>query len=280
MQYKLLDHTTKPYSRKYLKSIYILKNGDIPKTYGCVPNGEIGISVILRGNAIIHQVHCKIKQPALSVYGLVRRAQFHSMSAHYYEVNLGFEPYKLQLLLKERLSDLQWVDATPLDLLFKRNIGQELFEKLNCCRTDTEIQETIELFLMKVATGNRVNERVHEAHRIITQESVSSVNELAERLRISGAGLRQLFADKMGLSPKELMKIHRVRSAISTKHPDEESLTALAYALNYFDQAHFIHDFKESIGMTPRRYFANKKLTCDFYNYGRWDYSSLALPNM
>ena len=47
------------------------------------------------------------------------------------------------------------------------------------------------------------------------------------------------------------------------RKPGEVSLTHLAQELGYFDQAHFIHDFRSVCGVTPGTYRAELS---DFYN--------------
>ncbi|MFD0878251.1 helix-turn-helix domain-containing protein, partial [Massilia pinisoli] len=38
---------------------------------------------------------------------------------------------------------------------------------------------------------------------------------------------------------------------------NSESLTAIAYEGNYYDQAHFIKDFKAFTGVSPKKFYAN-----------------------
>src|SRR5436190_10168591 len=97
MHYRLIDFKTKPYSNKYLQSIYVLSNGNREYIYGCVPNGEIGISVILNGSSQMKTDTGWVLQPPISIYGLVKKVQFHKMSPFYHEINLGFDPHYLQL---------------------------------------------------------------------------------------------------------------------------------------------------------------------------------------
>ena len=45
------------------------------------------------------------------------------------------------------------------------------------------------------------------------------------------------------------------------------SLTSVAYEGNYYDQAHFIKDFKEFTGMSPKMFYANNlKMSLLFIN--------------
>jgi AraC-like DNA-binding protein len=74
----------------------------------------------------------------------------------------------------------------------------------------------------------------------------------------------------MGRPPKELISILRMNKILKSRPNPAMSLTDLCYQHGYFDQAHFIHEFKEVLGMTPSQYFNNQSLAFDFYNSGRW----------
>jgi AraC-like DNA-binding protein len=55
---------------------------------------------------------------------------------------------------------------------------------------------------------------------------------------------------------------------------NEETFTQMAYHLNYFDQAHFSKDFKDSIGISPKQYFLNSQLSSNFSDFQHWRYDS------
>jgi transcriptional regulator GlxA family with amidase domain len=84
-----------------------------------------------------------------------------------------------------------------------------------------------------------------------------SVDELSEQLNINRRQLERRFASAIGLSPKQLAKIVRLQAALKMLEQGHfTSLTALAYENGYFDQAHFIKDFKEFTGLSPKQFFA------------------------
>jgi AraC-like DNA-binding protein len=276
MNYSLIDHNTYKCSQKYLHSIYLLTNGVTEKAYGCVPNGEIGISIILQGESHIKQNDGWIKQPEVSIYGLLKQVQFHKMSPHYIEINLGFNPHYLQLFMRASMSSLLQRNATNLYDLFPKDRTDLLYEDLIKYKTNEDIQWAAERFLMASLLNEKVDERIAGAFDLIVQNKISQVDALSHQLNISSTGLRNLFREQVGISPKDLMKIQRIKSALHFKFTKEGSLTDLAYQLGYYDQSHFIHDFKEAIGLTPKQYFSNDQLTFDFYNFGRWNYDSFA----
>jgi len=67
--------------------------------------------------------------------------------------------------------------------------------------------------------------------------------------------LQRLFSDYVGASPKWVINRYRLHEAIArvqAGHP--VAWAALAQDLGYFDQAHFIADFRRLVGVTPAEY--------------------------
>ena len=62
----------------------------------------------------------------------------------------------------------------------------------------------------------------------------------------------------IGLSPKQLSKVIRLQATLKIlSTQNAENLTTIAYECNYYDQAHFIKDFKEFTGMSPKQFYAD-----------------------
>jgi AraC-like DNA-binding protein len=84
-----------------------------------------------------------------------------------------------------------------------------------------------------------------------------SVGELSDQLNIHRRQLERRFSAVIGLSPKQLAKIIRLQSTLKLLAKKQfTSLTAIAYEGEYYDQAHFIRDFKEFTGMSPKKFYA------------------------
>jgi transcriptional regulator GlxA family with amidase domain len=85
-----------------------------------------------------------------------------------------------------------------------------------------------------------------------------SVKELSEQLNISKRQLERKFSSIIGLSPKQLSKIIRLQATLKMLANHQfTSLTSVAYEGDYYDQAHFIKDFKEFTGLSPKKFYAN-----------------------
>ena len=75
--------------------------------------------------------------------------------------------------------------------------------------------------------------------------------------------LSRLLREGAGLSAKAFARVLRVNAAARSLREGAPSLTRLAQELGYYDQSHFIHDFRAVCGVSPSRYRAGLS---DFYN--------------
>jgi AraC-like DNA-binding protein len=90
---------------------------------------------------------------------------------------------------------------------------------------------------------------------IIRTRGVVSVEKLAADVCLSTRQFERRFKEFAGFSPKLYSRIIRFQAAISAFGNRYRTLTEIAYECGYYDQSHFIHDFKEFSGYHPRHYF-------------------------
>jgi AraC-like DNA-binding protein len=105
----------------------------------------------------------------------------------------------------------------------------------------------------------------YSVNRILQSPHQLSINHLSERVGFSQKHLIKIFKEHVGVTPKTFLKIIRFQKAI--QQIENQTLTnwaGVAFESGYYDQAHFIHDFKEFSGFTPRQFLGVKR---DFTNY-------------
>ncbi len=149
--------------------------------------------------------------------------------------------------------------AVPLDVLFgeEGNILGSLI--LNANSTFERIQ-IIEAFLLKqLANKTMIDTIVNTTvETIFNANGQFSVNEFSKTNNINRRQLARKFSSAIGLSPKQLAKTIRIQATLKVLlNEDITSLTDLAYENEYFDQAHFIKEFKEFTGLTPKEFFGD-----------------------
>lgn len=91
--------------------------------------------------------------------------------------------------------------------------------------------------------------------QILDDRAIRKVEDLAQRTGLSTRALQRLFSDHVGVSPKWVIRRYRLHEAMERMDAGTAiDWSALALDLGYFDQAHFIRDFKALVGRTPGEY--------------------------
>lgn len=149
--------------------------------------------------------------------------------------------------------------AIPLERLFGE-AGTKIADSiLNADNTIQRIQ-LIEAFLLKRLTDKRTIDLVVKStvETILETKGRITVNEFSKRTNINRRQLTRKISAAIGLSPKQLSKTIRIQTALKTLLTNEvTSLTDLAHENEYFDQAHFIKEFKEFTGLTPKDFYGD-----------------------
>jgi AraC-like DNA-binding protein len=85
-----------------------------------------------------------------------------------------------------------------------------------------------------------------------------NADHLASSANLSPRGFRRRCLEESGLGPKRLCRVLRFRHACTLARASvRPDWAAIAVDAGYFDQAHFIHDFREFTGLTPMAVFSN-----------------------
>jgi AraC-like DNA-binding protein len=89
---------------------------------------------------------------------------------------------------------------------------------------------------------------------VIADRTIVKVDDIVRRFGLGKRTLQRLFSQYVGVSPKWAIKRYRLQEAAEQLAGGAADWTRMAVDLGYFDQAHFIKDFKQLIGRTPGEY--------------------------
>jgi AraC-like DNA-binding protein len=95
------------------------------------------------------------------------------------------------------------------------------------------------------------SELVFAATRMLTHERV---RDTARNLNVSERHLRNLFTDTVGMSPKQLARVNRVRTVLARAHRQRGA--RLAIDSGYYDQSHMAAEFRAAMGVSLGSYIA------------------------
>ena len=99
---------------------------------------------------------------------------------------------------------------------------------------------------------------VQAVQHIVMHEGSLPVESLLQMVSVNERTLERKFKLHIGITPKRFSDIVRLNTSAKkvqqVKAP--RKLTGVAYDCGYFDQAHFINEFKKYTGITPYQYHA------------------------
>jgi AraC-like DNA-binding protein len=91
--------------------------------------------------------------------------------------------------------------------------------------------------------------------QFIGEPHVTSVTGVTDRIGLSPKRFIQIFRDETGFTPKVFCRIRRFQRALDRMERRRNVEWArVALDCGYFDQAHFIHDFRAFSGINPSSY--------------------------
>lgn len=158
--------------------------------------------------------------------------------------------------------------AVSLEKLFGKD-GLEIELRILGANSTSDRIKLIETFLLNRLTDTETIDRIVKStvETILTANGQLSVNDLSRQININRRQLERKFSSAIGLSPKQLSKTIRLQATLKMLlNRKFTTLTTLAYQGEYYDQAHFIRDFKEFTGSTPKDFYGDSlKMSLLFY---------------
>jgi methylphosphotriester-DNA--protein-cysteine methyltransferase len=86
------------------------------------------------------------------------------------------------------------------------------------------------------------------------------VARVADQIGLSQRRFIEVFRNEVGLTPKSFSRVSRFQHVLGQLEGQTDAdWTGIAYDCGYFDQAHFIHDFREFAGVSPTMYLRNRE---------------------
>lgn len=143
----------------------------------------------------------------------------------------------------------------PLGSLIPHSVVSEVEQQLAGALNMHQRMAVVERFLRLQYRNPEPDPAVFESiQKMKTTRGRIKIKDLITELPISRDPFEKKFRRLTGSSPKQFAGIVRMRNVIENHQPGQ-SLTETAYSAGYFDQSHFIKDFKAFTGQTPGEFF-------------------------
>lgn len=219
------------------------------------PNGLSGIFFNFgdAGKLIIKEEY---KTPAVSIFGQIDRYFTITHLPGFYSLGVMLQPTVLSHLFRVDMSAFtnKAFDGQLLCSEMKP-LHEQMAEAIHVKQKIELIEAYLTARLKQLPQLTLADEALHLIHHY----GITSVEQLARQLRVSDRHLETQFKTKIGLSPKTYSLIHRFKRMEQQviKLPSIQ-WQQMEFANEYYDQNHFIKDFKRFTGLTPSRYLLEK----------------------
>jgi AraC-like DNA-binding protein len=144
---------------------------------------------------------------------------------------------------------------TDLELINKEFIS--LWQQLAETDSFEERVNMVQRWIIRKVCPVREQEKAISGFLTETQEPMN-VSQLAANFCYSSRQLHRKAQELFGMSTETLIRYKRYVHALKLMHYTDDSLTRIGYHCHYYDQAHFIREFKEYTGLTPGDYRRQK----------------------
>ena len=243
--------------KPFVKSFAVQETSE-ESSYRVLPDTGLVIGFQYKGMLSRLQNETETPLSASGVSGLADHSRTFKNSANIGTVLIFFKEAGAPQFFRQPLHEL-FRESVSLENFMLRSELLCLEEQLTEAKTDTQRIAAVEQFLIGRMTNTEPDKLVLAALALIHKSKGNiRIKELMEELHISQSPLEKRFRQAVGASPKKFASIVRLKNVIQ-QFGSVTSLTELGYETGFYDQAHFIKDFKTFTGDTPEKFFSENK---------------------
>ncbi|MCF0064603.1 helix-turn-helix domain-containing protein [Dyadobacter chenwenxiniae] len=246
--------------KPFIGKIWVLEsNGRLPEDDMklIVPNGMVKLIIPVKNGLIgkYEKWRHRSKEGSITLIGISDTPAIVDIEHDNPHCNIGIEFYALgayrlfhlpQFELKNKIFDLEDVIGNQARHLSERLINIEKIE---------EKIEVIQSYLISQLSRSTPDLVVDYClSQIVGTKGLIAVNELERKTGFSSRWLREKFTDKVGLSPKSISSVIRFMQFYEANANANMDFFKNELYTYFYDQAHFIKDFKRFTGMAPSKF--------------------------
>lgn len=236
--------------KSYIKEYMILEctNSIILET---LPSTSFSLNYILKGSILLTQEDgSQIDLPKTVSFGITRRFFHFTFSDFVTLFVVIFNPGFASTITEKPLNEF-FEKFIPMNEFFDYKTNRSILQQLQKQQSHKNMIAIIETFLIdKIILRDRDTIIYDSISKIKKEKGLVSIKDIISELPISRDTFEKRFRQQVGTTPKRYASIIRFRNLFEQSF-ENESLTNIALNAGYYDQSHFIKDFKASTGKLP-----------------------------
>lgn len=184
---------------------------------------------------------------------------------------INFKPFELAKSGYQEFIGIQ-INSIGLKLLFNtsvREINNRVYKGEDICReldvladklfynqTFSQQVEILLTWIRKKISTSKYLYAINRANQLLSLSCHDNltVKNLCEKICLSDRQLRRFSIEWLGMNTEEFISYNKYLHALHLLHASTLNLTEIGLEAGYYDQSHFIREFRSYTGMTPKQY--------------------------
>ncbi|NRA89420.1 MAG: helix-turn-helix domain-containing protein, partial [Rhizobiales bacterium] len=198
----------------------------------------------LKNNSTFNGIQQNIYQHKLSGRGNIVGTKF---------TPAGFQPFAKQAIMRMPEITNQTINIKNIFKIDVKPFEKTILDLKNHQDKIQKIEQ--EIFDNIPSIDDHIIRLNHLVKQIETNKNIRKVKDISNLFDLDERQIQRLFSKYIGINAKWIINRYRIHDALDALAPAQEfNWSELALELGYFDQAHFIKDFKQLVGNSPAKY--------------------------
>ncbi len=250
--------------REYVRFFWVLEDFTINSevhNFKIIPDGLPAL--IFQDKPSLFYGEDNIITPQLYIYGQFTKFTNQRVAEPFRIIGAYLEPTALKSIFKIDASEFNNQNISLNDIA-RESILEQL---VNAYTVKDKIDILSNFLLLKLNTADRINTKAEFASKLL--QNGATVKQVQLEMNLSERTLERMIKQHIGMSPKSFSRINRFQSSLKIiRNLDFKSLTEISYENDYFDQSHFIRDFRDLTGSKPTDFLV--KAEEQLINFPKW----------
>lgn len=241
----------------------------VKKSFVYYPHYKNALTIYRNSRIQLNHTYSTTTIPENGVYSfgfskLISSAAEAELLAPFNRIGIVFQPLGLNHFLNRDLNEIICAPIIVEFDFFKASI-LPILEQLFDTESFDEKVEILDTFFLSRYIGFSDNKMEEAIMLLFDSEAKFTVEELADKLKISRKTLLRMFRKHQNCSVIDYMKLLQFRRSIELfqKSKSKTSMTDIALSTAYYDQSDFIKHFKKLTGFNPKSFFKNVSIVSD-----------------
>ncbi|SDP33066.1 transcriptional regulator, AraC family [Mucilaginibacter sp. OK268] len=221
------------------------------------PSGCVELCIDISTNDTIrHRGNNSMRVPCLEVLGHWTIPTTAALTKGNTCLITRFQPHASSLFFPNPASDFTNESIDLCDIFNKES--DDFYSRLMEQHSLEQKIEVLEAFLIQRLIRNKKSNHQlklveHLCNYVSNEDRSFNIQSLSAHYGFSERYIQKLFIDWVGINPQKFFSVHRFNRSLELLRSSPKPLTSIAFECGYYDQAHFIKEFKSYTGLTPNQ---------------------------